>query len=74
MELQRKLREDDPPVNTTSSIIQKDMKEGIPCPYCPCRFFTDHDYHAHLEAFGYDPEEHRRKFSELAREYTDEDR
>jgi len=66
-ETQTKLR-DEPPVNTTGSIITKDLSQGIPCPYCPCVFCTDHDYHIHLEAFGYNPAEHLRKFRRLASE------
>ena len=37
----------------------------IKWPYCPCTFGTEVDFQAHLKGFGYDRDEHLRKFVEI---------
>jgi len=36
--------------------------ELIECSLCPCRFFTDKDFEAHMDNFGEDPAEHLQRF------------
>lgn len=37
------------------------------CPFCQCTFETDHDYNLHMNAFGWNKEEHLRNLMKARR-------
>jgi uncharacterized C2H2 Zn-finger protein len=43
-------------------VEEKEIKQGLKCPFCPCIFLTQADLQRHLDCFGSGKQDHEERY------------